>query len=91
VFNFAQCAVCGHRWEIPGKRPNFKVKCDSCKAVREERIQYGESYCLPWGGDFDQYNRPMIDGHLYLPGLRTCGHLDCVLVSHVVAFQSKIS
>jgi hypothetical protein len=59
--------------------------------VREERIQYGDGYCLPWGGDFDQYNRPMIDGHLYLPGLRTCGHLDCVLISHVVAFQSKIS
>ena len=86
MYVFALCSRCGFQWEIPGKRNNLKAKCDSCKAVRKEKIVYGDEVCLPWSGDFDPDNRPMMNGELYLPGLRLCKHRDCTNVNHIVPF-----
>jgi hypothetical protein len=90
VYNFAQCVQCGARWEIPGKHPNFKARCESCRAVRVERIDYDGEECIPWGGDFDRNDNPMLDGEYYLRGYRTCFHRDCVRVSHIIAFSENV-
>lgn len=87
MYNFAQCNQCGARWEIPGKHPNFKARCDSCKATRVEQIEYDGEICIPWGGEFDKDDNPMLDWDFYLPGYRICLHRDCVRVSHVVPFS----
>ena len=83
MYNFAECPRCGNRWEIAGKR-NKQIRCESCKATRQERIKYGEEECLAWGGDFDRFDNPILDQHLYLPGYRLCGHRDCVRIDHIV-------
>lgn len=90
MYNFAQCVQCGARWEIPGKHPNFKARCESCRAVRVERIDYDGEECIPWGGDFDRNDNPMLDGEYYLRGYRTCFHRDCVRVSHIIAFSENV-
>lgn len=77
---------CGLRWEIPGKKPNLKARCESCRAVRVEQIDYDGSICIPWGGDFDLDDKPMLHGDYYLPGYRTCNHRDCVNIEHIIAF-----
>lgn len=40
--------------------------------------------CEAWQGDFDEWENPIKDGELFMPGLRTCNHRDCVSVDHVV-------
>lgn len=87
---YAQCARCGYQWEIQGKRNNLKAKCDGCKARRVEKIVYDGETCLPWGGDFDVADNPVLDGEYYLPGSRICGHRDCVNVNHIVPIERKI-
>lgn len=81
---------CGARWEIPGKKPNLKARCESCRAVRVETIEYESGICIPWGGDFDLNDHPMLNGEYYLPGYRICDHRDCVNIQHVIPFSQKI-
>lgn len=83
MFFYAECPRCGIRQEIAGKR-NKQIRCDSCKATRQERITYGSEECLAWGGEFDKNDNPILDQHLYLPGYRLCGHRDCVRIDHIV-------
>ena len=47
-------------------------------------MKYGAEECLAWGGDFDKKDNPVLDGVLYLPGVRLCSHTDCVRVDHIV-------
>jgi hypothetical protein len=46
-------------------------------------------YCLPWHGDFDEQDNPIQDGEMYRPGIRTCGHRDCVRQSHIVRLKPE--
>jgi hypothetical protein len=38
---------------------------------------------VPWRGDFDLEDNPMVNGHLLLPGVRLCEHRDCVNPHHI--------
>jgi hypothetical protein len=38
---------------------------------------------VPWRGDFDLEDNPMVNGGLLLPGVRLCGHRDCVNPHHI--------
>jgi hypothetical protein len=50
----------------------------------ESAIDYGhDDPCIPWRGDFDDYDNPIKAGKSYLPGNRLCGHRDCVQNSHI--------
>lgn len=82
MFTFAECPRCGVRWEIAGKK-NKRLKCVDCKASRQERISYEGEECLAWGGEFDAFDNPVLDGVLYLPGYRLCSHSDCVRADHI--------
>lgn len=65
------------------KRRPKEYFCSSCKARPAKSINYGlEKSCKPWAGEFDDLDNPLLDGHLVLPGLRVCGHRDCVEISH---------
>jgi hypothetical protein len=39
--------------------------------------------CEAWQGDFDDNDNPLLNGLLFMPGTRTCGHRDCINVAHV--------
>ena len=82
MYVYSECPRCGIRREIAGKR-NKVARCADCKATRVEKIKYGQEECLPWGGDFDELDNPVLDGNLYLAGDRLCGHRDCVRADHV--------
>ena len=87
MYFFAQCYRCGFRWEIKAKRNNLRAKCDSCKTIRKERIDYDGEPCLAWQGEFDLEDNPMLDGELYMRGHRLCQHKDCCNVNHIVPIE----
>lgn len=74
--------------------PREDRTCSSCRLVLSEpnqdgRIRYYDEngvvvICKTWLGDYDRFDRPMRDGELYKPGVRTCGHSDCVVDGHIV-------
>lgn len=79
------CKRCGLSWEVPlVKRRQQVVLCVSCRMRPALSIQYGASRCVPWRGDFDRDDNPMVHGELFLPGVRACGHRDCVNGLHIV-------
>jgi hypothetical protein len=49
-------------------------------------IKYGSEKCIPWQGDFDKATLtiPVFNGQVFLPGERSCGHLDCTNPNHVL-------
>jgi hypothetical protein len=49
-------------------------------------IKYGSEKCIPWQGDFDKatLSIPVFNGQVFLPGERSCGHLDCTNPNHVI-------
>jgi len=49
-------------------------------------IKYGNQKCVTWQGDYDRETLtvPMHEGKQVLPGLRKCGHIDCVNAEHVI-------
>jgi hypothetical protein len=47
-------------------------------------IRYSKNdVCLAWRGDFDENDNPMHDGKLFMPGVRECGHRDCINPEHI--------
>lgn len=78
------CERCGSVWFVPlDKRRRKDGLCSSCRARPAKSINYGfGKSCKPWGGDFDEADHPVLDGHLVLPGDRICGHKDCVEITH---------
>ena len=79
------CRRCGLSWEVPlVKRRQQVVLCVSCRMRPALSIQYGASRCVPWRGDFDRDDNPIVHGVLFLPGVRACGHRDCVNGLHIV-------
>ena len=47
--------------------------------------------CLPWHGGFagDDVTPLDDDGRLVLPGVRGCGHNDCVNPSHIMKWEGN--
>jgi len=85
----ATCERCGYDFEYPsnytaGNRTFDGSLCVSCKAKPKVQVRYGDDYCTPWHGDYDLDDNPIKDGKLWKPGIRTCGHTDCVRASHVI-------
>ncbi len=50
----------------------------------EHVIRYGKGeVCLAWRGDFDEADNPIHNGKLFMPGVRNCGHRDCINPEHI--------
>lgn len=66
-------------------RGTYDGMCSDCRSGRANEIKYEGMVCRPWRGEVDEDFNP-IDAKLklYLPGLRTCGHKDCVNKEHIV-------
>ena len=66
-------------------RGTFDGKCSDCRAKPTYEIKYDGDKCRPWSGRVDEDFNP-IDERLrpYLPGIRTCGHKDCVSKEHII-------
>lgn len=91
--NQVKCFRCGVAWVVsPSKRGRRDLLCVSCRMRPVRSIQYGVERCVPWHGDFSQLDEPMLNGVLFMPGDRLCGHGDCVNGEHliVVGFSDTI-
>ena len=66
-------------------RGTYDGLCADCRNGRANEIKYNGTVCRPWRGEVDEDFNP-VDRNLkpYLPGLRTCGHKDCVNKEHIV-------
>lgn len=80
--NEALCHRCGHVWVVSKKNRDVEF-CSSCRAKPAKTVKYDGEACIPHHGKFDSLDRPVVDGVLYLPGVRSCGHSDCINSSHV--------
>lgn len=61
-----------------------RVWCESCRVQRRRFIKYDNGLvCEAWQGDFDEWDNPTDNGELFMPGVRTCGHRDCVNPDHI--------
>ncbi len=85
--NQIQCKRCGFIWVVAPKRKKMVEHCGSCRAKPAKSVKYNGEACIPHHGSFDKDDRPMVDGVLYMPGTRTCGHSDCVAYGHVVGYK----
>ncbi len=67
-------------------------RCSDCRVKQLNEIKYNGIVCRPWRGEVDEELNP-IDGQLrlYLPGVRTCGHRDCVNKDHIITTPIPIS
>jgi DNA-directed RNA polymerase subunit RPC12/RpoP len=84
--NRVVCRKCGFKWVVATKSRGRKdLLCVSCRAKPQKTIQYGDLRCVPHVGDLDLQLRPVDEDGLILPGVRVCGHSDCVNPKHVVA------
>jgi hypothetical protein len=65
------------------KDRHLEPLCRSCcsKVAKTVTTAYGK--CIPWHGDFDKQDNPMLEGELYLPGERLCKCSDCVNRDHI--------
>jgi len=93
------CEQCGQG--IPAttieKRRNRKTVnaglCADCLRQPQRQIIYqhpvlGEITCYPYAGDVDELWRPLdASGGLFRPGVRLCGHADCVNLNHIAGKQ----
>ena len=78
------CERCGLQYEVSSRRSKNTNYCSSCKATPLKSVSYGKKgYCVPWHGDFDEWENPLKNGVLYKPGVRSCGHRDCVRDAHI--------
>lgn len=59
--------------------------CAACVAKPTTRVMYKGEMCHPWDGLHDDWDNPITASKQpYMPGIRTCGHVDCVRPSHVI-------
>lgn len=79
------CERCGIMWE-PGNRKRAKW-CPSCRTRRSSTV--GD--CIPWQGNFGyDMVTPVTDtGQIVKPGVRLCGHADCVNSGHIVKINEE--
>ena len=81
------CSRCGIHIDITviekrQARGNNNTNCSDCNA---KPLKKTPDNCIPWTGEvdddwnpIDQYGRP------HRPGVRTCGHKDCVNRNHII-------
>jgi hypothetical protein len=83
-----QCERCGFEWRVSSVRRK-RILCASCRAQKVQTIHSGDGKCLPWSGHFmkDEVTPVDDDGNVVLPGVRSCGHTDCVAPYHVIGYQ----
>lgn len=83
--SYVECKRCGFRWAASNARKNVEL-CASCRA-RPSRTVVSDSgdRCKPWRGMFadDDVTPVDDDGAPVLPGVRMCGHTDCVNEDHI--------
>lgn len=67
-------------------RGTFDGRCQDCRGHKSNELKYDGEVCRPWRGEVDEDLNP-IDRklRLYLPGVRVCGHKDCVSKEHIIA------
>jgi len=84
--NQIECRRCGFQWAVSNeKRGRKDLLCVSCRMKPASMLQYGKLRCLPHKGALNNDLDPIDEvGVLVLPGIRVCGHRDCVNVAHVV-------
>jgi hypothetical protein len=72
-------------------RGTYDGRCSDCRSNKARELKYNGTVCRPWWGEVDEDFNP-IDRNLklYLPGIRTCGHKDCVNKDHIVAAPSVL-
>lgn len=96
VMGFTDCYQCGFQYEFHLRylhREGAWWLCKSCKAQPQAKISYGNDYCLPWQGDFDDDLLICLDerGKPYKVGKRTCDHADCVRTAHLVVEELSLA
>jgi len=64
---------------------HVELLCVSCCAKPAKTIVGPlDTKCIPWHGEFDLNDNPLTDdGHELMPGVRLCGHSDCVNREHL--------
>lgn len=67
--------------------------CGDCAAKPARFERHGELNCKPWQGDIDLDTMTPVDtrGRPYMPGIRLCGHSDCVNSAHVFGSEQAIA
>lgn len=84
------CERCGvemdsaiiHKREVRGI---YDKRCSDCRMKPSRKINYEDDYCMPHKGELDAEFNPIDNkGRPYLPGLRTCGHKDCIRKTHII-------
>ena len=85
--NQVECCRCGFKWVVNAeKRGRKDLKCISCRVKPATTIQYGKLRCTPHQGLLDADLNPVdAKGRLVIPGMRVCGHKDCVNTTHIVS------
>jgi hypothetical protein len=84
-----QCERCGYQWTVSSRRGKI-VLCASCRARKVQTITLtDDGKCFPWAGRFaaDEVTPVDDDGVPVFPGVRGCGHNDCVNVAHVIGYE----
>lgn len=82
--NQVQCRKCGFIWTVAPKKRSSAQYCASCRAKPAKQVKYNGEACVPFHGQFDRMDRPIVHGVLFMPGTRSCGHSDCIAVAHIV-------
>jgi hypothetical protein len=86
--NCERCGIEINYKTIEQRRVRGRIdgRCSDCRVGPANEIKYNGSVCRPWRGEVDEDLNP-IDRklRLYLPGVRTCGHKDCVNKDHIDA------
>lgn len=86
------CDRCGQIWAFNARylyRDDYsKELCPDCRAKPQSKAGSTKDYCVPWQGDYDDNDNPIKFGKLWKPGVRTCGHSDCVRKSHIVPYPN---
>jgi len=85
-----QCERCGFEWDLNSTRQKT-VLCASCRARKVQTVHTKKGKCLPWHGGFakDDVTPLDDDGQPVLPGVRSCGHNDCVNPSHIIKWEGN--
>lgn len=80
------CPRCGYEWVVAkNKRRKGRPLCESCRVRRASTVGKKDDKCVPWHGMFgSDWVTPIDeDGAEVMPGIRTCGHKDCVNPDHI--------
>lgn len=87
ALNQVECRRCGLRWVVTADKKDARdLLCKSCRQKKQKVIQYGSLRCMPYEGELDDQLRPItVTGELYLPGIRSCDHSDCVNPKHIAS------